>query len=267
MINPPRKCAAITLPAVLCLFLSVAVSAAAPADTVLSGLSRALERAWCDGDTLWIRSLRSASDSLAALPAYRNNWRIHYCRGYCAAFYGRRLQERDGKRTEQSLREAVSLLTTADTLGGGAPVLALLADCAGNLMRHVSVFGAIAQAKRAGDYLERALRADSLDPRTALVDGVSRIYRPSAFGGGANRARERLYRAIELRRAYTRIDSLTPDWGAEAEIWAWLALVEAREGNSKLAREYAGIALRLQPGYWFVPERVQPEIEKVLREK
>jgi len=148
-----------------------------------------------------------------------------------------------------------------------APVLALLADCAGNLMRHVSVFGVIAQARRAGDYLERAIRADSLDPRTALVDGISRIYRPSAFGGGANNARERLYRAIELRRVFTRIDSLTPDWGTEAEIWAWLALVEAKEGNSKLAREYADIAQRLQPGYWFVTERVQPEIEKALRVK
>ena len=252
---------------VFCLFLSAAVSAAAPADTVLNGLSRSLERSWSEGDTLRMNALRAAADTLAALPGFRDNWRIHYCRGYCAALMGRRLQERDGRRSEQSLREAVVLLITADSLGGGAPLLALMADCAGNLMRHVSVFGAIAQARRAGDCLERAIRADSLDPRAALVDGVSRIYRPSAFGGGANRARERLYRAIELRRAYTRIDSLTPDWGTEAEIWAWLALVEAREGNSETAREYAGIALRVQPGYWFVPERVQPEIEKAVRKK
>jgi len=86
---------------VLCIFLSVSASYATTADTVLFRLSRALEQAWSYGDTPRMNSLRAAADSLAALQAYRNNWRIHYCRGYCAAFMGRRLQERDGKRSEQ----------------------------------------------------------------------------------------------------------------------------------------------------------------------
>ena len=81
---------------------------------------------------------------------------------------------------------------------------------------------------KAGSLLEAAAKADPTNPRAASLMGQNLYYTPAMFGGGADKAKPHMARAVALfdaEAADAERDDLLPTWGAE----------RARGMNEKLA--------------------------------
>ena len=70
---------------------------------------------------------------------------------------------------------------------------------------------------KAGNLLEAAVKADPTNPRAASLMGQNLYYTPSMFGGGADKARPHMAKAVELfdaEAADAGRDPMLPTWGA-----------------------------------------------------
>jgi hypothetical protein len=101
------------------------------------------------------------------------------------------------------------------------------------------------------------------DPRVALLNGITRLNAPRAFGGGPSRGEPELRRAITLFARDTS-RSPRPVWGAvDAHIWRAIALHRAErvvEARAELER-----ALALAPGHAWVAGTLLPALDRPAR--
>ena len=97
------------------------------------------------------------------------------------------------------------------------------------------------------------------NPRVAMHQGVSRLFRPGAFGGGLDKAEEELTEAMELFEKEAPGGDW-PSWG-HAEILGWMGQVMYRKGELEQARAYYERALEMEPEYHWVLEFLLPELE------
>lgn len=112
---------------------------------------------------------------------------------------------------------------------------------------------------RADDAYERARALAPDNPRVAMQEGVSRLFRPKFAGGGIERAEKELTRALELF-AKEPPDSPWPNWG-RVEIYAWLGLTMTKKRDYAAARRYLEKALSLEPEYRWVKESLLPGLK------
>ena len=94
--------------------------------------------------------------------------------------------------------------------------------------------------------MEKALDADPDSPRVILAEGISLYFRPSAFGGDKQRAKQRIAEALENFTRYQPAREDGPVWG-EAEAWLYLARIARDEGNDAVALESFGRSLSTAP--------------------
>jgi tetratricopeptide (TPR) repeat protein len=153
---------------------------------------------------------------------------------------------------EESRRE----LDRAVALGGSGAALALRGAVTGQLAGVLGVLGAMRLGPRAFRQLDEAVRLAPDDPRVALLNGITRLHAPRAFGGGAARAEPEFRRAVRLF-ADDRAVSPDPTWGhADAHIWLGIALREI--GREPEARAAFAQALMLAPDHAWVTRVLVP---------
>ncbi len=107
---------------------------------------------------------------------------------------------------------------------------------------------------------DRARELAPGNPRLLLLTGVSAMFKPSAFGGGEDRAYERLTKAIKAFET-ERVAPPMPAWG-HAEAWAWLGQLEVKRGRLQAARAAYDRAIALEPDYAWVVYALKPALEK-----
>ena len=97
------------------------------------------------------------------------------------------------------------------------------------------------------------------NPRVAMHQGVSRLFRPGMFGGGLDKAEAELTEALDL---YEK-EPAEKEWpnGGHAEILGWMGQVMFRKGEMDKAREYYERALELEPNYHWVLQVLLPQLE------
>jgi tetratricopeptide (TPR) repeat protein len=113
---------------------------------------------------------------------------------------------------------------------------------------------------RALSLFDQAVAAAPNDARVALLNGMTRVNAPRAFGGGAVRAEAELRRAIRLY-ATERNATPLPSWGrADAHIWLGIAL-QAQDKPAEARAEFQR-ALTISPGHRWVTEELLPALDR-----
>jgi tetratricopeptide (TPR) repeat protein len=204
-----------------------------------------LERAALSGSTQELREIRA--QLIRALPQSPGE-RPEPLDEYAIAYAGWRMATRaDVPTSEQDdlLADAAhrleKILTTSPK---HAEALALVGTIYGQQAGR-SMMRAIVLGPRSMDALERAAAVESANPRVLLLQGITALHTPSAFGGSRDKAEHLLRRSLD---EFSR-DPLTkasPNWG-RFDAHAWLGQLLRRKGDLDGARAEYQKALAIAP--------------------
>ena len=170
---------------------------------------------------------------------------------YYAAYAHYRLGElyfENNKRGKKYLNECIDILkpvVKSDAAFGEAH--ALLETCYG-VSAPFYMLRAATRGVAANGEMEKALKADPDNPRVMLAEGISLYFRPGAFGGDKERAKQRIAEALERFSDYQPVRADGPVWG-EAEAWLYLARIARDEGNDDVVLEAFGRSLSAAPSF------------------
>ena len=103
----------------------------------------------------------------------------------------------------------------------------------------------------------RAVEMAPSNPRIRLLDGINTLHMPEFFGGGADKALEKLKQANALFAAESVADSTAPDWGRDdAFLWAGRCAMMLKDYAA--ARDYFQHALGTNPANGWVRTGLLP---------
>ncbi len=121
------------------------------------------------------------------------------------------------------------------------------------------MWSGLRRGPRADKAYKKARELAPENPRVAMHQGVSRLFRPEMFGGGLDKAEAELTEALELFEK----EPAEKEWpnGGHAENFGWMGQVMFRKGEMDKARAYYEQALELEPDYHWVLEVLIPELE------
>lgn len=217
---------------------------------------RIIERGVIKGDSALL--LQGAALVDRALTAFPENGLLLHYRGYATYRLGQHAMTRkqdDGAdaRFEEALKlldRAVAVLPMAETQALRAATMGQL--IAGNALRGMR-YGAAA-----GNADDEATSLARDNPRVLLLQAVGTWYKPSMFGGGEDKARAIMTRAL---KAFERDNppAPMPSWG-RAEALAWHGQWELKAGRVASARAAYEQALALEPEYGWVKYVLLPAL-------
>lgn len=241
------------------ILLALATAPARAQQALLDSLRPLAESAITRGDWATIDAATAQLRSATAGAAARDPW-THYDLGYVlhrrasAMLLGKQMD-----RAKPLLEEAERALARAQELGGGATATAFRGAVTGQLAGAGGAFNAMRMGPRSFKLLDQAVAAAPRDPRVALLNGMSRLNAPRAFGGGPAKAEPELRRAVALF-ADDRPTGAAPAWGrVDAHIWLGIALEQL--GRRDEARAELLRALALAPGHAWVTRELLPKLD------
>lgn len=238
------------------------VSSSAASTAALSGAARwadsvrvVADRAYLVGDTTaFAQAFRLAERALTVFPD--DALLLHY-QGYIRYRQAQRRQNFD--EALPLYEEAVALLERSAGTRPLPETHALIASATGSMIGD-SMLRGVRFGMRANAAEDRAVELGATNPRVLLLRAVSAWYKPSAFGGGEDKARALLQQALRAFAAETPARPL-PAWG-HAEAYAWLGQMEAKAGKRDAARAAYDQALALAPGFAWVQYVLMPTLER-----
>jgi tetratricopeptide (TPR) repeat protein len=252
-----RRHFAATFHLIVALALPAVTAGAQPAllDSLRPGVEQSVVKGdWAALDAVVTR-LRAATKGAAA----RDPW-THYDLGYVLHRRASALMlAKQTDRAKPLLEEAERALARAQELGGGATATALRGAVTGQLAGAGGAINAMRMGPRSFKLLDEAIAAAPRDPRVALLNGMSRLNAPRAFGGGPAKAEPELRRAVALFTE-DKPTGAAPSWGrVDAHIWLGIALEQS--GRRAEARTEFQRALALSPGHAWVTRDLMPKVE------
>jgi hypothetical protein len=203
---------------------------------------------------LRVEQLRTLQADLAAANS-STGWKVYH---ECNLAYGliTQLREKDPKGAEALLDRTIKALEGRKD----GESLALLGSCLGVKMGFSPV-SAMVLSSRAAGLFEAALKQSPTSPRVLMLKGISVLYTPTFFGGGAAKAMPILESAVKAAEAEAApADPWAPSWG-RAEAHTWLALAQLDAKQFREARLNVDKALALDPGYGFARFVVLPKLQ------
>lgn len=157
------------------------------------------------------------------------------------------------------LEEAEREAAAAVELGGGGEALALRGALTGQLAGAGGMLAAMRMGPRAFRQLDEAVKGAPNDPRVALLNAMTRLNAPAAFGGGPAKGEPELRRAVALF-AQDRPTGSRPRWG-RADAHIWLAIALHRQDRIAEARAELQRALAVSPGHVWVTRELLPKLD------
>jgi tetratricopeptide (TPR) repeat protein len=106
------------------------------------------------------------------------------------------------------------------------------------------------------EYSAKALEKDPDNPRINLMQGISLLYTPEAYGGGTDKAVKFLEKSISLFEKENIKDALKPSWGKE-EAYTFLARAYAQKKEYEKALELLRKALEVNPDFGMAKETLR----------
>lgn len=119
---------------------------------------------------------------------------------------------------------------------------------------------AMALAFKSNEYLAKALEKDPENPRINLLKGISILFTPEQFGGGADNALEFLNKSVNLFESESIKDPIKPSWGKE-EAYTFLGMAYKQKNEYDKAKEFLKKALEINPEFGMAVRELL-EIEK-----
>ena len=125
---------------------------------------------------------------------------------------------------------------------------------------------AITLAPEMAGNMARAAEMAPADPRIRLLDGINTFHTPGFFGGGADKALEKLRQAQQLYATESVADSTATDWGRDdAFLWAGRCAMQLKDYAA--ARDFFRKALEANPANGWVRTGLLPAAEDSLAKK
>ncbi|MBN2244804.1 MAG: tetratricopeptide repeat protein [Candidatus Aminicenantes bacterium] len=97
-------------------------------------------------------------------------------------------------------------------------------------------------------YMEKALDKSPDNPRVHYLKGISELYTPVQYGGGADAATKTLGRSVELFAKENITEGYLPSWGKE-EAYTFLGMAYSQKGEKEKAKEMYTRALAVNPEF------------------
>lgn len=181
-------------------------------------------------------------------------------RRYTVAYVSWRLGSLlDGKEGDRVLKKAEGiLLKLVREQPDNAEALALLGSIYGSQIN--STWKGMRLGPKAGEALDRAEQASPNNPRVILQQAISAFYTPGLFGGGLERAKQKIRHAEELFEKEPELKPW-PDWG-QIDAYAWSGQILAKAGDRKGAREAYEKGLSLEPDHVWIRNELLPALER-----
>jgi|GEM_PF-555773 len=98
------------------------------------------------------------------------------------------------------------------------------------------------------EYFVKAFEKDPDNPRINLLKGMSDLYTPEAYGGGADNAIKTLEKSVTLFEKEDIKDPIKPSWGKE-EAYTFLGIAYKQKKDYEKAREFLKKALEINPNF------------------
>ncbi|MDZ7402174.1 MAG: tetratricopeptide repeat protein [candidate division KSB1 bacterium] len=136
----------------------------------------------------------------------------------------------------------------------------LLSSMYGNKIA-VSPFSAMTLGPKAGKEMDKAMALEPHNPRNYLIQAWSAYYTPKMFGGSKEKAKKHFEQAIACFDSFKVADPLLPNWGHE-EAYAWLGVVQVKDGEFESAKANFEKALEINPEYAWVNYVLLPDLQK-----
>ncbi len=254
--NPIRRLLPI-LSLVSC--LTVPAQAADPGALALA--RRTLQDGMNHGDTASM--LKARGQFLGLLAAEPDSPALHY---WVALADWRLVPMLSGKDAATAKRHCDEGLAQCDAAlqanAKFADALALKAGLQGMAIQFNGAAG-ITLAPQMVSNMARAVEMAPANPRVRLLDGIGTFHMPVFFGGGPDKALEKLKKAHALYAAESPTDSTSPAWGRDdAFVWAGRCEMQLKEYTA--ARDYFRQALEANPANGWVRMTLLPAAEDSL---
>jgi imidazolonepropionase-like amidohydrolase len=107
-------------------------------------------------------------------------------------------------------------------------------------------------------YFGKAFEKSPDNPRVHYLKGVSDLYTPQEYGGGADAAIKTLTKSVELFKKETVEDPVLPSWGKD-EAYTFLGIAYNQKGDQHKAAGYFQKALEINPEFIMARD----ELEKI----
>ena len=247
-----------------CLFALVCVSWASPitaqsaadASRWADSLAWEIDRAAIVGDTARLEAARVLAErAVAAFP--QDAMILHQL---ATALYRQAMLNQDDddllKRAEAELGRSAETAPLPETYAMLASVIGM--QIGSSPLRGMTL-GPKAQAM-----MSRALELGPTNPRVWMAHGISAVNTPRMFGGGTDRAIERLQQAVTYFEEEAGGDPAGPAWG-HAEAYAWLGIAYTRDEQWDLAAAALDEALRLEPDFAWVSGPLRTRLAEARR--
>lgn len=127
-----------------------------------------------------------------------------------------------------------------------------------------SMIRAIVLGPRSMAALARAAEVESANPRVLLLQGITALHTPSAFGGSRDKAEHLLRRSLDEFSREPRTKAW-PNWG-RFDAHAWLGQVLRRKGNLDGARAEYQKALAIAPDSPWLRTLLLPALERASKQ-
>jgi tetratricopeptide (TPR) repeat protein len=167
-------------------------------------------------------------------------------------------------QSETYLEDGITQLESAKALNEkSAEVLALLGSLYGMKAGTGMINGMRFGSKSSGAF-EAALALAPTNPRAVMLDGISKFYTPSMFGGDKVAAAVQFKKAADLfesasKTSGEKTETIEPDWGhAESYIWQGVAAMD--KNDNAAAKTALDKALQIAPDYAWVKYNLYPKL-------
>lgn len=111
---------------------------------------------------------------------------------------------------------------------------------------------------KSGKEIAKAHALEPDNPRTYLIEGISALYTPKMFGGGVDKALEKLNKAEELFRKEKMDRGIYPDWGRD-NVYIWIGKVYKKKDEKERAIEFYKKALGVNPDNGWAKQLLKKE--------
>lgn len=144
--------------------------------------------------------------------ADKKNWQPYYYAALCHAYMAVTVQDKTridplASKADDYLQKAILLSSNNSeifTLRAMLLNLQILVDPV-NRFQEYSV--------QSAEYIKKAKELNATNPRPYLIEGRTKLFTPTAFGGGPEAAKPVLEKAIALYKAFIPENSIAPVWG------------------------------------------------------
>jgi tetratricopeptide (TPR) repeat protein len=210
------------------------------ADTISSEIEKANQ----SGDPAKLQAARALAERVAT--AYPGDGLIAHYLGFALYREAGAMTGEGGGNPTKLLERAQAVLEKSLTSHPLAETHAIISSMDGQLIA-ADPSRAMELGMASAASMETALRMGPKNPRVWLIRGISALFTPPEYGGGAAAAQSQLEHAVELF-ATDAPKPGEPAWGA-AEVHVWLAQAYEKTNDKKRAAAEYRAALAIAPNY------------------